>query len=335
MTKINESQIKSRLNEIIFSDSSTMLSRASNIIQNKNDIGFSVDITSLDLKQAEDKRLEAIGILSQISGIGKISIVLTSSKKESTEERSGGRDKIHIEGVKYVLAVAAGKGGVGKSTVSALIAERLTLSGKKVGIVDADIYGPSIPQIFGLQGKPVINDKKMIPLIARGIEVNSIGFLTAPNSSISWRGPMVSKALYQLLSLTRWGDLDCLIIDLPPGTGDIHLSLLQNYILDSVIMVTTPQKISKIDVCRAIDLYKKFSVSILGIIENMSYLTDPVTGQPKTLFSGNAGEEIANSYKLPLLAKLPIEPDLADSCDRGESLIKYADLMNKVAKAIV
>lgn len=334
MTKINESQIQSKLNEIIFSDSSTMLSRSSKIKQNESDIGFSVDITALNLKQAEEKRLEAIDSLSQIDGIGKISIVLTSSKKESHLEAAGSRDKIHIEGAKYVLAVAAGKGGVGKSTVSALIAEKLTQSGKKVGIVDADIYGPSIPQIFGIQGKPIINDKKMEPLTSRGIEVNSIGFLTAPGSSISWRGPMVSKALYQLLSLTQWGDLDYLIIDLPPGTGDIHLSLLQNYIVDSVIMVTTPQKISQIDVCRAIDLYKKFNVNILGIIENMSYFIDPITGQPRALFSGNAGQEIADSYKFPLLAKLPIEPGLADSCDRGESLMKYADLMSEVTRII-
>lgn len=333
MSKINEAQIKTKLNEIIFSDSSTMLSRASNIIQNKNDIGFSVDITSLNLRHAEEKRSEAIDTLSQISGIGKVNIVLTSSKKEDTSGEAN-RDKIHIEGVKHVLAVAAGKGGVGKSTVSALLAEKLMLSGKKVGVVDADIYGPSIPQIFGIHGKPIINDKKMTPLITRGIEVNSIGFLTAPGSSISWRGPMVSKALYQLLSLTEWGNLDYLIIDLPPGTGDIHLSLLQNYIVDSVIMVTTPQKISQIDVCRALDLYKKFNVNILGIIENMSYFTDTVTGQTRALFSGNAGQEIASTYKLPLLAKLPLEPGLAEACDKGEDLTKYAGLMTEVAKML-
>jgi ATP-binding protein involved in chromosome partitioning len=327
-----ESQIKNSLEDIIFRDGSSMASRISGIVHNKGDVGFALDISNLSREEGEEKRLKAIDILNHMDNIAKISIVLTSSKKAEDQTK---KDKIHIEGVKYVLAIAAGKGGVGKSTISSLLAEMLAIKGQKVGIIDADIYGPSIPQIFNLTGKPKIDDKKMIPLISRGIEINSIGFLTSPGAAVSWRGPMVSKALYQLLSLTKWNNLDFLIVDLPPGTGDIHLSFLQNYIINSVIMVTTPQKISEIDVCRAINLYQKFNINILGLIENMSYFIEPTTNQKLCLLHGNAAQTIANTYKLPILAELPLEPGLAKACDEGRSLSKYTDLVSSIYQKLI
>jgi ATP-binding protein involved in chromosome partitioning len=329
MTNFNEQQIQNIISKIAFSDGSSVQKRASDIIIKNHNLGFSLDITDLDPLHAEEIRNITIKQLQKIKSISKISIVLTSNRIASTSTKTE-KAKLHIEGVKQVILVAAGKGGVGKSTISALLAHKLKADGKKVGIIDADIYGPSIPHIFNLQGKPSLKNDRMIPLQNYGISVNSIGFLTAPSASISWRGPMTSKALYQLLSLTTWEKLDYLIIDTPPGTGDIHLSLLQNYNIDKVLMVTTPQKIAELDVSRAINLYKKFNVPIMGIIENMSYYIDPKTKQNIQLFTGNSGELIAKEYQIPLLTKLPITPELSTACDNGEDLRDYVELLENI-----
>ena len=329
MTSFMNKQIKSIIADIVFSDGSSVQSRSSDIVINDNNIGFSLDITGLETSEAESAREATIRQLKVIENIGRISIVLTSSRSAQKAEKPE-KAKLHIEGVDKIILVAAGKGGVGKSTISALLAHKLASEGKKVGIIDADIYGPSIPHIFRLQGKPELDDNKMIPLQNYGISVNSIGFLTAPSASISWRGPMISKALYQLLSLTKWDTLDYLIVDTPPGTGDIHLSLLQNYIVDKVLMVTTPQKISQIDVSRAINLYNKFNVSIAGIIENMSYYLNPKTGEKIKLFSGKSGNMISQEHSIPLLAQIPIDPELSAACDAGQDLKAYSSLLDMV-----
>lgn len=216
------------------------------------------------------------------------------------------KNKLHIDGVSQVILVSSGKGGVGKSTVAKALAEQLAMQGANVGIVDADIYGPSIPTMFGVHQKPDLDGTKMLPVMKDGIKIMSIGFLSAPGSAIAWRGPLATKAIYQILSLVNWGKLDYLIIDTPPGTGDIHLSLLENYHIDSVVIVTTPQKISAIDVIKAIDLYRKFSVPIRGIIENMS-----------DCFSGNNGEILSNHYSIPLIAQIPMNKEISRICDEG------------------
>ena len=265
MTNIKDDIIQSILSKFRFSDGASLASKASELVIKNSNIGFSVDITGIQAEEAESIRLEVQQKIESLEGVGKVSIVLTSNRAAAKTKDE--KPKLHIDGVSKVILVAAGKGGVGKSTISALLAHKLKADGHKVGIIDADIYGPSIPHMFGLAGKPELDGNKMIPLQNYGISVNSIGFLTAPDASVSWRGPMTSKALYQLLSLTQWGDLDYLIIDTPPGTGDIHLSLLQNYLIDKVLMVTTPQQISKLDVSRAIDLYKKFLVYHFYLIQ--------------------------------------------------------------------
>ncbi|MBP7190502.1 MAG: Mrp/NBP35 family ATP-binding protein [Rickettsiaceae bacterium] len=216
------------------------------------------------------------------------------------------KTKLEIDRVKQILIVASGKGGVGKSTISVAIAEQLTSQGAKVGIIDADIYGPSIPTILGLSGKPELSGNKMVPLISRGIKVISMGFLVSADSAIAWRGPMSTKAMYQLFCCTNWGDLDHLIVDTPPGTGDIHLSLLENYNIDGTIIVTTPQKIAVADVIKAIDLYKKFSVPIWGIVENMS-----------DAFSGTGGTDLAKKYNIPLIAQIPLNKEISERTDKA------------------
>lgn len=321
-----------RINEIranlLFSDGTTVQSRSSEIIINGSSVGFSLDITSIEIPEAEYIREQLIKTIQQTTDFTKVSIVLTSTRKNQTQSLE--KPKIQIEGVAKTLLVASGKGGVGKSMIASLLAHKLKTDGKKVGIVDADIYGPSIPHLFSLAKKPELKNNKMVPLENYGIVVNSIGFLTEPSASISWRGPMVSKAIYQLLSLTNWDKLDYLIIDSPPGTGDIHLSILQNYIIDQVIMVTTPQRMSEIDVSRATNLYKKFHVPILGIIENMSYYITPQTGKRISIFAGDGGDKIASDHHLALLAKLPLDPNLSIACDKGSDLSKFSYMLDSI-----
>lgn len=327
MSNLIKSEIEAKISDLTFSDNSTLKERASEIIIKGQDIGFSIEITGIDLKEAQKVREDAIARLQKITDIGKINIVLTSAENKQKAQK-GLDSKIILDGIGKVIIVAAGKGGVGKSTISALLAQKLASEGQKVGLLDADIYGPSVPNIFDLNAKPELLNKRMIPLQKYNVKVNSIGFITDPAASISWRGPMTSKALYQLISLTEWGTLDYLIIDTPPGTGDIHLSLLQNYAVSGVIMVTMPQKISAIDVKRAINLYKKFAVPILGIIENMSYFIDETSGKHLSIFSGNSGDQIANEHHIPLLAKIPLNLGLSEACDKGESLEGYFDLLD-------
>ena len=321
-----------RINEIrtnlLLSDGTTVQSRSSDIIVNGSNVGFSLDVSGIELAEAESVREEIIKQIRETTDFEKISVVLTSTRKN--QSASNEKPKIQIEGVGKILLIASGKGGVGKSMIASLLAHKLKNDGKKVGIIDADIYGPSIPHLFSLKGKPELDDNKMVPLENYGIVVNSIGFLTAASASISWRGPMVSKAIYQLLSLTNWGSLDYLIIDSPPGTGDIHLSILQNYIIDQVIMVTTPQKISEIDVSRAVSLYKKFDVPILGVIENMSYYVIPKTGENISIFTGDGGNKIASDHHLDLLAKLPIDPRISTACDAGADLSQFSYLLDAI-----
>jgi ATP-binding protein involved in chromosome partitioning len=322
-----ELEIKTKIANIAFSDNSKVIERSSEIIIKDKDIGFSIDINGIDLAEANKVRALVIAKVQEIVDIGKINIVLTSSESKQKSQKDQ-NSKIILDNIDKVVLIAAGKGGVGKSTISALLAQKLAGQGKKVGLLDADIYGPSIPNIFASNGKPELLNKRMIPLCNHNVKINSIGFITDPLSSISWRGPMTSKALYQLISLTKWGKLDYLIIDTPPGTGDIHLSLLQNYLVSGVIMVTTPQKISAIDVQRAISLYKKFAVPIIGIIENMSYYTIAHSSEKINIFPGDSGHQISINNNIPLLAKIPLNTGLAKACDAGEALDKYFNLLD-------
>ncbi len=217
--------------------------------------------------------------------------------------------KHKLNNVSKIILVAAGKGGVGKSTIALALAEQLTDQGAKVGIADSDIYGPSIPSMLGLQDKPDSIDGKIIPLESRGIEAMSMGFLVPAESAVVWRGPMANKAVFQLISGVKWSKLDYLIIDTPPGTGDIHISILENYEIDGVVIVTTPQKIVALDVTKAIDLYKKFHVPIMGIVENMS-----------GLFGGSAGADLTKEHGVKLIARVPFVAEVTKAGDMGAKI---------------
>jgi ATP-binding protein involved in chromosome partitioning len=233
-------------------------------------------------------------------------------------------DAVKPDHVKKVIAVASGKGGVGKSTVSTNLAAAFAKLGRRVGLLDADIYGPSAPTMFGIDGDPTFDaDKRLNPMEAWGVKVMSIGFIVEPGTANIWRGPMASSALRTLLN-SNWGTedapLDVLVIDLPPGTGDIQLTLVQKLKMDGVVIVSTPQEIALIDARRAATMFEKTGAPILGVVENMAYFADSSGAKVPIFGSGGARKE-AERLGVPLLAEIPIEVPLREACDAGRPLV--------------
>ncbi len=223
-----------------------------------------------------------------------------------------------LDNVRNIIAVASGKGGVGKSTTSVNLALALQVQGARVGLLDADIYGPSVPIMLGLSGKPESRDNKtMEPLVGYGIEANSIGFLIDPDSPAIWRGPMVSQALEQLLRQTNWGDLDYLIVDMPPGTGDIALTMSQKVPLTAAVIVTTPQDLALADARKGLQMFRKVDVPVLGVVENMAMHVCSNCGHAEPIFGEHGGRDLAAEFNLPWLGSLPLAMSIRSQTDAG------------------
>ena len=223
-----------------------------------------------------------------------------------------------LPGVKNIIAVASGKGGVGKSTTAVNLALALTAEGAKVGLLDADIYGPSQPRMMGLSGRPEIVDDAIQPKINYGIQTMSIGYMVEEDTPMVWRGPMVTQALQQLLTETAWSALDYLIIDMPPGTGDIQLTLAQRVPVSGALIVTTPQDIALLDARKGLRMFEKVSVPVLGIVENMSTHICSNCGHEEPIFGAGGGEQMAQDYGVELLGSLPLDIRIREQTDRGQ-----------------
>ncbi|MFO0809670.1 MAG: Mrp/NBP35 family ATP-binding protein [Gemmataceae bacterium] len=237
--------------------------------------------------------------------------------------------KLELPGVKQVIAVASGKGGVGKSTVAANLALALAKSGKRVGLMDADIYGPSVPIMMGLG--VVDQATTPLPLEKYGLKLMSMGFIVPPEQAVIWRGPMVHKAVTDFLTRVNWGELDALVIDLPPGTGDAQLTLTQTAPLTGAVIVTTPQDVALIDARKGLEMFRQVRVPVLGIVENMSYF-EPTPGQRHHIFGQGGGKKMAADAGVEFLGELPIDPRVAECGDAGEPIVsRYPD--SAVAKA--
>jgi ATP-binding protein involved in chromosome partitioning len=239
-----------------------------------------------------------------------------------------------LPGVRNLLAVASGKGGVGKSTVAVNFALALASEGARVGLLDADIYGPSQPRMLGLMGRrPETKDGKLLePLVAHGIEAMSIGFLVDDQQPMAWRGPMVTSALNQLLMQTRWGDLDYLVVDMPPGTGDIQLTLAQRVPVSGAVIVTTPQDIALADARKGLEMFQKVHVPVLGVVENMSLHVCSRCGHEERIFGEHGGTELARQYGVPLLGSLPLDRRIREETDQGKPTVA-ADPTGPLARA--
>ena len=253
--------------------------------------------------------------LIKLDGMLSINVALTSENQESSSKKSESRFQIDA---KDIIAVASGKGGVGKSTFAVNLAVAMSELGKKVGILDADIYGPSVPRMMGISGKPEISEnKKLIPLESYGIKCMSIGFLVSEETPTIWRGPMIMKALEQMFNGAEWGQLDYLIIDLPPGTGDAQITLAQNSKLSGSIIISTPQDVALTDARKGINMFKKVNVPILGLVENMSYFICDNCNEKHFIFSNNGAKKEAEKFQIPFLGSLPIDKELRIQSDEG------------------
>jgi len=299
--------------------------------------GFMLEVPVADVGRYGAVRQEAETMLSGLPGVSKAQVVLTAQAPAgAVRSRKGARlstdpaaePKVNEAAkpahVKRVIAVASGKGGVGKSTVSVNLACAFAGMGLRVGLLDADVYGPSAPRMMGIDEEPAFVDGKLQPLMAYGVKVMSIGFMVEEGSPMIWRGPMASSAVRQMVQDVAWGSaeepLDILVVDLPPGTGDIHLTMVQKLAVDGVVIVSTPQEIALIDARRAAAMYAKTSTPILGVIENMAFFADPSTGARIPIFGTGGARAEAATLGVPLLAEIPIELAVRQSGDDGRPL---------------
>ncbi|MGH7583548.1 MAG: P-loop NTPase [Gemmatimonadales bacterium] len=249
---------------------------------------------------------------------------ITHGAPQSAQAGVPAPSPMEVPGVGKVIAVSSGKGGVGKSTVTVNLAIALAESGHKVGILDADIYGPDVPRMMGVFEKPPISGGRIVPLEAYGIKLMSLGFMVDRDAPAIWRGPIVTKILHQFLHDVAWGELDFLLADMPPGTGDAQLSLVQQVMVAGAVIVTTPQEVAVNDALRGARMFDRVNVPVLGVIENMSGFIDPATGMRHDLFGSGGGERLADELGVPLLGQVPLQPGLADAADRGEPVIVAA-----------
>jgi ATP-binding protein involved in chromosome partitioning len=292
-------------------------------------VGIELTTPACPLKDQVRGDVEAA--VRRVEGVERVEVEFTA------QVRGGQMRQAVLPGVKNIVAVGAGKGGVGKSTISVLAAVGLARAGAKVGLMDADVYGPSIPKMLGVEdAKPAVlpDGNKIIPIIAHGIKVMSIGFLIEPDRAVVWRGPMIHGTIKQFLDQVDWGELDYLIVDLPPGTGDVPLTLSQSIPMTGAVVVCTPQDVALLDAVRATRMYQQLNVDILGIVENMSYFIAPDTGKEYDLFGRGGAERAAAKLKVPFLGSIPINVAIRVSGDDGNPAQIFDQDPQGVGKAV-
>lgn len=281
-------------------------------------VSFTYILTTPACPMKDQMEKEAKEALLKLDGVREVEI-----KMSSNVARDVRLDQVLPEGVKNVIAVGSGKGGVGKSTVACNIAVALAMEGSKVGLMDTDVYGPNQPQMLGLMDKTVTTDAegKIIPPEKYGVKLMSMGFLIDGDTPVVWRGPMLHGVVTQFFRDVRWGDIDYLIVDLPPGTGDVQLTLCQSVPLLGAVIVTTPQSIALSDVKKAVAMFQKLRVSILGVVENMSGFFCPHCGRESRIFSSGGGNSLVQKYETQLLGQIPVHADVCDTGECGKPIV--------------
>lgn len=290
-------------------------------------LGIELTTPACPLKDTIQKDVERE--LKRIDGVREVAI------EWSAQVRATVKQQTQLPGVKNIVAVGAGKGGVGKSTIAVALAAGLSRAGAKVGVMDADVYGPSIPKMFGVENeRPGVRGEKILPIVSNGIGVMSIGFMVESERAIIWRGPMVHGVVKQFLDQVEWGELDYLIVDLPPGTGDVPLTLSQSIPLTGAIVVCTPQEVAQLDAIRALRMYQQLNVDILGMVENMSYFIAPDTGKEYDIFGRGTIEKTAARLKVPFLGSIPLNIGIRVGGDDGKPFAAF-EQSDKATQAAV
>ena len=328
MNDISETQIRDALDGVTApGDAQSLIAadRIQGLVIRDGNIGFSVEVDGLSGEAVNAVKETAEAAVRAVPGVLSVTCVLTAHKAQSAPKpkNQGPHNSASTEipdvfnRIKSVIAVASGKGGVGKSTVSVNLAIALAKQGKKVGLLDADIYGPSAPQLLNITEKPDVNDdKKLIPIERHGVLTMSIGYMVSPEQAMIWRGPMVQSALIQMLDDVDWPELDVLVMDMPPGTGDIQLTMAQRIPVTGALIVTTPSSLATADVKRAVAMFEKTEIPVIGLIENMAYMDAP-DGSRLHPF-GEGGSELAESLGLTHLAALPLDTAIQAGNESGE-----------------
>jgi len=285
-------------------------------------VSFTVELTTPACPLRETIETDCKKALAALPGISGLEISFGAQVRGS---KAGAGQTDLLPTVKNVVLVAAGKGGVGKSTVAANLAVALKMHGAKAGLLDADIYGPSVPIIMGVKGEPkkvdVDGGQKIAPAMAHGIPVMSIGFFLDPDQAVIWRGPMLSKALHQLMADVHWGDLDYLVVDMPPGTGDVQITFSQQLKVSGALLVATPQLVALADVVRAKSMFDKVMIPIVGLVENMSYFICDGCNKEHDIFSRGGARQAAERFQIPFLGEIPITPALRKGGDEGVPIL--------------
>ncbi len=288
-----------------------------NIVIDGSKVSFDIELTTPACPVKDDMKRQAEQFVKQaMPGIESLQVTMTAS----VSKRANMQAMPVLTGVKNTIAVASGKGGVGKSTVAVNLAVALAREGASVGLIDCDIYGPSIPLMFNINEKPRMHNQKLMPLEKYGVKVMSIGFLVDSTQAVIWRGPMASGAVKQFLTDVDWGELDYLVFDLPPGTGDIQLTLVQQIPLTGAVIVTTPQEMSLADARRGMAMFQKVNVPILGVVENMSYFVS-ASGEREDIFDTGGGKKVADQFKVPYLGDIPIYTKIRKGSDSGRPIV--------------
>ncbi|MBI4535412.1 MAG: iron-sulfur cluster carrier protein ApbC [Ignavibacteriae bacterium] len=322
MNKITESNILEALKVVKDPDlhrDIVTLNFVKNVNINDRDVSFTIELTTPACPVRDELKAASIrAIKDSIEGVGNVEVEMTSNV---TRHENKQKESI-LPGVRNTIAVASGKGGVGKSTVAVNLAVALANDGARVGLVDADVYGPSIPLMMGITGRPQVKNQRLQPIEKWDIKVMSIGFLVDPMQAVIWRGPMASGAVKQFMSDVDWGELDYLVFDLPPGTGDIQLTLVQTIPLTGAVIVTTPQDISLADARKGFKMFEKVNVPVFGIVENMSYYICSHCGHREEIFDNGGGRKAAEELGVPFLGEIPIYTNIRLSGDTGIPLVK-------------
>jgi ATP-binding protein involved in chromosome partitioning len=332
MSNVTKDQVLQALKNVIDPDLNRDIVELGFIKQlqiDKSTVSFSIELTTPACPVKDELQAQAKQHVASLSGVENVHITMTSRVRSV-----GAQQHNFLPQVKNIIPVASGKGGVGKSTVSVNLALALVDTGAKVGIMDADVYGPSVPTLLNVENPQIKGiDNKMFPIEQYGLKIMSMGFFLPSDKAAVWRGPMLDKMITQFLGGVEWGELDYLIIDLPPGTGDVHLSICQKLSLTGAVVVSTPQKLALNVAQKAVFMFQQLNCPILGIIENMSYYLG-ANGEKEDIFGSGGGKEISENLKVPFLGEIPLDKKIRLDCDAGKPTV-YADKENVGAQAFV
>jgi ATP-binding protein involved in chromosome partitioning len=340
MSGVTEQQVLDALRQVIDPDRRrdvVSLEMISGLVVRDGHVGFTLEVDPRRGPQLEPLRKAAEKAVEALPGVLSVTAVMTAQRPAGAAGQAqgqgpghghahghaqGGGGKALVPGVRHIVAVASGKGGVGKSTTAANLALALAANGLKVGVLDADIYGPSMPRMLGISGRPNARDGKTLePMQNYGLKVMSMGFLVAEDTPMIWRGPMVMSALQQMLRDVAWGELDILIVDMPPGTGDAQLTMAQQVPLAGAVIVSTPQDIALLDARRGLNMFRKVDVPVLGIVENMSFFRCPHCGERSDIFSHGGAHREADKLGAEFLGEVPLHMQIRETSDEGRPVV--------------